>query len=413
MIKRGLFIFIALSIVASGLNYIVYPLFSRVLPTSEYINITTSLSLFTQVSTFLSSILAVTIGLSKDSTKGEKDDRIELLQSFLFKLFGIVAVLFLIVSPLVMNQIHTSPLFALPICTMMLLSIPILIISGYLNGKNQIVKLGFVTLISASSQFIIGLAAASISHNGLLTMASMSIAQIIALLVIYRVFANDHLPSIKLSILTPITVKNKTTQQLLIFTALAAFAIMAISLIQIVDLFIIQDLKNVDIKFYTDLYVISRVVFFAGMIFVWPFLGEISLDHHHFNRKPFTKVIGSFFLISIGAIIILLLVGGKITELLFGLHYSSSQLYDIGILSITYKFLLLIITAIVLYFVVLQSYVAVGIALTTSGIVFIYSEFLNKQTPIVSVLVVLNIIALLSALISTVLLLRVPVKTRK
>lgn len=412
MIKKSVLVFIILSICASALNYIIYPLFSRILAPEEYINITTSLSLFTQVSTFLSSILAITIGLSKsENDKKNSSEKLELLQAFLFKLFLALTITFLLFSPVIMDKIHAPVLFAIPICTMMLLSIPILVISGYLNGKNHMIKLGTVVVISAGSQFVIGLTVALVSHSGLATMLSMSLAQIVTLAIIYTLFSKDNLPGITKSLKTRIgALRGKKMSSLLMYTAFTSFAIMAISLVQIVDLFIVQSLNHANVKFYTDIYVVSRVVFFAGMIFIWPFLGEISLDHHHFNRKPFIKIIVYFTAITLSAIALLYFFGNDLSMLLFGVTYELQLIRDIGILSVLYKFFLLVLTAIVLYFVVLRSYVAVWLSLFASGVIFGYAELLNRDLSITHVLVNLNGIAITLAIVGIILLFRTPVR---
>lgn len=412
--KRSIIIFVVLSVFASALNYIIYPLFARILAPAEYVNITVSLSLFTQIATFLSSIIAITIGLSKDEHSKRTNEKIELLQAFLFKLFLGLSVIFLLVSPVIMEKVNTPVLFALPISLMMLFSIPISVISGYLNGKDQMIKLGLVALVSAGSQFTIGLTVSLLTHNGLATMLSMTIAQVITLVIIYAMFSKSQLPrtleSLKVSIST---IRSKKMGSLIGYAAATSLGIMAISLVQIVDLFILQNLAHVDTKFYTDIYVISRVVFFAGMIFIWPFLGEISVDHHHFNRKPFGKVIGYFTVITIGAIGGLYLFGDQLIHALFGANYPLQLIQNVGILSVLYKFFLLVITATVLYFVVLRSYVAVWFSVVTSGLIFVFSELVSKNSDMQTVLVGLNLLAGILAIIGVVLLVSTPIQKTK
>ncbi|MDB5179797.1 MAG: hypothetical protein JWN12_429 [Candidatus Saccharibacteria bacterium] len=406
MIKKSLLIFVSLSVIASGLNYLIYPIFSRVLVPNEYINITVALSLFTQVSTFLSSILAITIGLSKDTKTKDSQRVIELLQAFLFKLFLVLAVIFLILSPIIMKGLQTPVLFAIPITIMMLLSIPVLIISGYLNGKNQMIGLGVVTVISATSQFVIGLATSLLTHNGLLTMFSMVVAQFITIALVYSIFSKDKLPRIINSLKTPIRATHtKEMNSLIFYTAVTSLAIMAISLVQVVDLFVSQNLRQVDTKFYADIYVISRIVFFAGMIFVWPFLGEISTDHHHLNRKPFYKLMGYFTVITLVAGVGLYLFGDKLAHVLFGVDYSLISVQSVGLLSISYKFFLLIITATILYFVVLRSLKAIWLALGITLAIFLFTQLLDKDANISTALIGLNVIAGISAIIASSLLL--------
>lgn len=404
MIKKAVLIFILLSVIASALNYFAYPLFSRILSADEYVNITVSLSLFTQVAAFLSSILAITIGLTKSEPHESANKKIEALQSFLFKFFLLLAVVFLVLSPYIMDRINTPLLFAFPITLMMLFSIPISIISGYLNGKNQMIKLGIVTVVSAGSQFIVGLTMAYLTRSGLLTMLSMTIAQIIAITIIYRIFSKENLPGIISSLTNSPSFIDKHMKKLVIYTAVASVAIMVISLIQIYDLFIIQSLHNSDMKFYADIYVISRVVFFIGMIFIWPFLGEISFDHHHVNRKPFIKLLFYFCIITFVSIAILYLCGDRLAELLFGATYDIQRIRDVGILSVLYKFYMLIVTAVILYFIVLRSYIAAWLSGLISGAIFLFTVYISPDTSIVTVLEGLNVIALLFAAIGILLL---------
>jgi O-antigen/teichoic acid export membrane protein len=382
-----------------------------VLAPAEYVNITVALSLFTQISAFLSSILAITIGLSKDEHSEHANEKLGLLQTFLFKLFLVLAVIFFMFSPIIMARLNTPLLFAVPIAFMMLFSVPIVVISGYLNGKNQMTKLGLVTLISASSQFVTGLTTALLSHSGLITMLSMIAAQIVTLVIIYSVFSKDHLPGIINPLRTPIgALRDKKMGALITYAAVTSIAIMAISLVQIADLFIMQNLAYTDVKFYTNIYVISRIVFFAGMIFVWPFLGEISVDHHHFNRKPFAKVIGYFSVITLAAIAFLCLFGDKLTHILFGVDYDLGLIREIGALAILYRFLLLVITSVVLYFVVLRSYMAILISAIVSGIVLVFFETVGRGSDMLNVLIWLNIIAGFLSVFSVILLLHRPIR---
>jgi hypothetical protein len=185
---------------------------------------------------------------------------------------------------------------------------------------------------------------------------------------------------------------------------------MAISLIQIADLFMVQDLVHADIKFYTDIYVISRIVFFAGMILIWPFLSEISLGHHHFNRRPFLKVTGYFAVITLAAIAALYLFGGQITHTFFGTEYKLLEVQEIGILSVLYKFFLLIITAVILYFIVLRSYAAIWLSATASGGFLIFSRLIDKHSTIFTTLLDMNIIGGILAFIGVLLLLYTPIR---
>ncbi|MEO8911695.1 MAG: hypothetical protein ABI303_01825 [Candidatus Saccharimonas sp.] len=367
---------------------------SRVLPSYEYVDITVALSLFTQISTFLSSIIAITVGISKRESPNTKE-KIQALQSFLFKAFLVLATVFLVLSPFITKGAHIPAAFVLPIVLMMLFSIPVTVISGYLNGINAMAKLGLVALISASSQFVIALIVAILTQSGLLSMLAMTIAQMITIFIIYRLFSSLDLPNIGSSLKW--AGSRLISRKLMIYTALAAASIMLVSVAQIADLLILRNMKTTDIKFYTDIYVVSRIVFFAGMILIWPFLGQINISSLDKNTRPFLKLIGSFAAIGLVAIGGLLVGGGALTDLLFGSGYSLHLLQAIGTLSIIFKITMLIVTAATLYFIVMHRYIVVLVAFITSASLVTYGALVNQSLSTTQVLIQINIIGALIA----------------
>lgn len=360
-VKKSTLIFIVLSVIASGLSYITYPILSRLLSPEQYTDITLSLSLLTQVTTFLSSIIAITIGLAKGSGADSASRDINKLQAMLFRFFAILSLIFLATSPLLMPLIKTPVAYSVSICLAMLASIPLAVISGYLNGRNMLIKVGVVGLLVASMQFILGITTASITRDGVWTMTLMSIAQFIAVLLLYRIFSKQGLPNLRHS-LSRVDFKSKTIKDLALYTFFASLAIMAVNLLQITDLLMVERISDANIKLYTDIYVISRVVFFAGMIFIWPFLSLISLTDHMHNIRIIYKLILLFFMIAFGAAATMYLFGDSITLALFNADYDRASILTTSSLSIFYKFLLLILTAIILYLIVLRSYAAITFA---------------------------------------------------
>lgn len=402
--KKSTIVFILLSVVASAISYTLYPVLSRLLPANQYIDITVALSLLTQISTFLSSIIAITIGLSKSEGNGKAQPKIEALQEMLFKLFIILVVVFLIISPVVMPSIDIPIQFVIPISIIMLASIPIATISGYLNGRAELMKLGILTVAVAGSQFLIASIVAFITRNGLIATLSMAAAQIITIFFAHSAFRNDNLPGIgKMAWkLAPVFSDKQHLKRLALYTLVASIALMALNLAQIADLLIIQTTNNGDSKFYADIYVVSRVVFFAGMIFVWPFLSEIDIINHRLNRIPLVKAGAVFGVISVGAIAGLYAYGDIIIHLMLGVDYELQAIRSIGVLSVLYKTLFLIITAVVLYFVVLHRYIAAWITAAVTTLILAYAVSVSNQDSTQDILVVLNIIAGAGACVSIV-----------
>ena len=181
------------------------------------------------------------------------------------------------------------------------------------------------------------------------------------------------------------------------YTIGASIAIMLISLTQVLDLLIAQSIKGADLKLFTDIYVVSRTVFFAGMIFIWPFLGEITLGPHRENIRAVLRLVLYFAVIAIGAIGALAFFGGIIFHILFGANYKPSDYLLLGILSVTFIFFMLLITAAVLYLIVRRHYIAIYYSLGLSVIFFVFAGIISRTTvSLASMLIWLNGLALVA-----------------
>ncbi len=387
-------IFVALSTIGSGINYIAYPTLAHLLPASEYTNITLALSLFTQIGTFLSSLIAITIGLTKlRSDSAQK--QIHYLQKSLIQVLMVVGMFILILSPVLMPAFSTPTPYAFPIVLMLLISVPITIISGYLNGKQLMVRLGLVSVITAAFQLVAGVAAASSTKSGVLTMLSMGAVQVISILILMYVFRSVKIPGLNKELFL-FASPDKSIRKLLVFTLTTSFGIMLTNLLQVVDLVFVRQAATSDATFYTDTYILSRALFFAGMIFIWPFLGEVNVITPRKNIKIFVKTLLIFVGLTIGLIGIIYLSSDFVFHSMFGRTESYDTLLPTVVLSVIYKLSLLIITLVVLYFTVFLKYTSVWIAVGTYLIIYAFHILLPGSTTF-EVVLNLNIAAGITA----------------
>lgn len=381
-----------LSGLASLFNYATYPLLARALSDLDFVNITVALSLLTQMSSFSSSIVALSIGLSKQ-TDSESTRIIEKLQAVLMQMFLGIIIIFFIISPLLLNSIKLSAVFLLPICLLLLFSIPISIISGFLSGRHKLIKLAFVALISAILQFALTITIGFTTKNGPQALSAMAAGQFLAIFVLYWLYKKDKLPHLSTVFKYKLaSFRTPEMKSLIRFTILSSVGIMAINILQVIDLFVIQN-RQTDARLYTDLYIISRVVFFAGTIFIWPFLSYIDIYTKAHNVVVFVKLVGILSLVSIGAIVGILLFGQTITQVLFGTTYPADTINHVGILAITYKYLFLLLTALTLFFIVIRSYWAITLPAILTLATAIYISLLDRSASTLEILYGLNAIA--------------------
>lgn len=368
---------------------------------------TVALSLLTQMSTLLSSIVAVSTSLTKENTE-DSHKQIELLQTVIIYLLLIVMSGFLVLSPILLPLIKLSYIYLIPICLMLLLSVPISVTSGYLNGKKLLIKLGVAVSVSALLQFSLSLVIGKITNNGALALIAMAGGQLLSVLMIYYFYKNDHLPHVK-KILEHkksdfLSVKMKN---IIKYTVLSSLGVMIINILQIIDLLAVQN-RQIDSRTYTDLYIVSRAVFFAGTIFVWPFISATELKNGKNNLKQFKKLLIILLVIGFGSVAGILLFGSLITNVLLGTKYSAATYGGLGVLSITYKLLYVILYGVILFFTVIRNYTAVYLPLALAILSFGFVSLLPKSSSTVSLLVGLNVIALAGTLISLIILSKNP-----
>lgn len=374
--KKSTLIFVILSSAASVLNFLIYPALSRILPGVEFVNMTVALALFTQLSSFMLCVVALTIGLSKQDNASVAKILAEKLQTILVHLFIVVTVILLLTSRFFLKELRLPVTMLLPILFMLALSISMSVITGYLNGKQKLAKLGVAIAFSAALQLFFSLTAGITTKSGVATVSAMAFATFLAIILIYFFYSSENLPNPRSIFAHGLGIyKIKEIRKLVRYTILASLATLFLNISMILDLLIINS-RNIDSIVYTDLYVISRIVFFGGMLLIWPFLSVLNLKSTRKNIIPFLKLCAALTAIAIALLCIMYFRGDFALKLLLGSSYDfTNSIRLLSILSIIYKFVFLIITALLLYFIVIRSYWIVWLSLSViiPSVVFTYT----------------------------------------
>ncbi len=399
--KKSTLAFIALSGFASFCNYAIYPALSRVLSSNEFVDITVALALFTQLSSFMLSIVALTIGLAKDSSEKRARATVERLQTILAHIFVVIIIVFLALSPLILEKLQLPAELLIPICLMLALSLVMSVVSGYLNGKQKLVKLGLLIAGAALLQLLVSVAVGVITKNGLLALTAMALSSLVSTIATYIICRGDNLPNLSTILLHKLSIyREKSDRKLLIYTISASLAALAINILLVLDLLIVSA-RGDDAELYTDMYIISRIVFFVGTLLVWPFLSGLELEKHKTNIKKFNQLSIVFGLISVITCFIMYVYGQQTLQILLGSSYSDPRLINLAILSIIYKFIYLMLTTLCLIFMVYRSYWAVSIPVllsTACSILVITIDASWTTEKIVSWLCIISSIGLIFAL---------------
>jgi hypothetical protein len=393
MKKKSAIIFILLTSFASACNYAIYPVLSRTLPNKEFVDITVALALFTQLSAFMLSLVALTIGLTKDSEPSETKYVVKKLQTMLTHIFMVIIVIFTAFSPLILTSLHLSPIFVLPIFTMLAASLFMSIISGYLNGKQKLTQLGTITAGTALLQFCAGIGASTLARDGTITLNAIAVSSIFSVLIILLTYRHDHLTNPFAVFHEKVNIySSKENRRLFAYIVLSSVGALALNILLVLDLLIITA-RGVDTKIYTDMYIISRIIFFGGMLLVWPFLSNLDMRDRIKNAKSLMLLYLVFSVSTVIICISMIFWGKDILTFILGTAHNSSSLQSLAIVSIVYKFVFLVLTTFSLVFIVYRSYWAVWTPLICTLSLSLLAFFIDKSWNTTSVVIAMTLVA--------------------
>jgi O-antigen/teichoic acid export membrane protein len=330
---------------------------ARILEDKEFISITLGLALFTQLSSFTLAIVALTIGISKQRDDKKPRETIEKLQTVITHLFLILLAFFLITAPLYFQRLQIDGLLLVPISLMLFLSLVMSVISGYLNGKKKLVKLGIVLACSSGLQLILCGFAALIFKSGFAALNAMAFGAGIAIATTYVLYKDENLPRFYSVFIHKLDIyKQKNMRDIIKFAILSSISVLVINILVILDLLVINS-RRVDAKLYTDIYVISRVVFFSGILFVWPFLSNINIVVLKQNNKLVLRLFGVFILLGVLSLVLMYAFASQLTNIFLGSQYPfDTNLKYFTLMAVIYKLIYLFILTLTLYFIVIRNY---------------------------------------------------------
>jgi len=175
-------IFFAGSIAVGALNYLYYPIVGHLLTPAVFGEVQTLISLFLQVTIFLSVLGLVTIHIVANYSSDNRKNAVVLEFE---KLALYIAIGLLIVTALFQNQLKhflqfTSPLpFVLLMCAL-IVSVPFTFRGAYLRGKQRFGLASAVNIIGAGSKIVLSVAFIMLGAGTAGTIGGLVAAQAVA-----------------------------------------------------------------------------------------------------------------------------------------------------------------------------------------------------------------------------------------
>lgn len=269
-------IYAALSICAAALSYIIYPFLIHLLPREVFGDIGASLALTNQLASLFLAFNIVSLYLSKKYR--DSHQRLEHLQKDIVRIFLLFSVLLVAMSPILHDILNFGNYRSfIAVLLLLLLTVPSVIWIGYLQGKEEMARVGIYTFLVAAFKFIFAITLAAIFRSDV-ALFGIVMGQLAGLIILAKL-PGARTPSLR-SLFSAPNAHYKPSKQLFSYLLGAVIACGIMSFAQNADILYAKALlQPYTAGTYVAISSLSSVVFHISILLVWIALSGINLKN--------------------------------------------------------------------------------------------------------------------------------------
>jgi O-antigen/teichoic acid export membrane protein len=284
--RKGI-IFTALSLLAAGVNYLLYPIISHVLEVGVFGEFTALLAIATQIGGILLAFNVISIYLVSQYGDKKSKEYLASIQKSIIIFFLIITLLCIFIFPVISGILKISSITDMLILLFIILSfIPASIWSGYFQGNGELIKVGLFSVFASISKLLLSiLGAYTLGLTGALL--GVLLGTVLGLILFW------FLPGGKPPVSKSFIISKVDTQLIRKFYPLIIRSILAVALLSIIQIF---DLLSIRALFspteagqYAGLSTLSRIIYYAGFIIVWVLLPEFAKANNNQKNRLIIK----------------------------------------------------------------------------------------------------------------------------
>jgi O-antigen/teichoic acid export membrane protein len=343
-------VFTLLSIGGAIFNYALYPILAHVLSTSSFGDFTVILALSNQIFGIMLTFNLVSIYLVKIYSEDEARHHAQTIQKVLVWFFLSAILLTILSSPVLKNILHIHDLLSFVILAVILLmAIPVVVWTGYLQGNKMLIAVGAFNLFSSLAKFILVITLAMwLGPTGGLLGVVLGTG---LGLVVLRKVAKIKLPEVKSVLLRFTQEERNFLHSIKLYVVEAIFIVGGLSFLQNYDITLAKNLFNSDVAgIYSGISVLSNALYYLSFLLIWIILPEIRIGDGRNNHR----IMGTAYKL-LGALVVVAVIGELLLKdiipgLLLGHAFRGqgnlllfATLYQLSLVSVTlYAFYLLV-----------------------------------------------------------------------
>jgi len=340
-----------LSLGASALNYLLYPSLTRVLSPREFGDFAAIMAISAQIMAILLTFNLTSIYLVKKYPEDEAREKVQVIQKVLIWLFLGATLLLLFAAPFVRERLHIADPLAFGILALFLLvAVPSTIWTGYLQGHNQILKVGVSAVAAALAKLAFALLLASLwgmsgALWGVLIGGALGV-------VVVRLIAGMRLPSLRSSVSSFSKTQGTFLGGILGYVFWSAIVVSALGVLQNIDIAYAKGLFSPTVAgVYSGISVLSNALYFVSFVLIWIVLPALTMENPRHNRRLLRTAYSLLGAMAAGAVLGEFLLRGMLSTFLLGSAFGGqgnvliiASLYQVALVGVTlYAYYLLVL----------------------------------------------------------------------
>jgi len=354
-----------LSLGAAALNYLLYPALTRILNIGSFGDFTAIMALSNQILGVLLAFNLTSIYLVKKYPEKVALELSQAIQKVLIWLCLGSAVILLLLAPLLRTELHiASPLSLVALVALLLVAVPTVIWTGYLQGHKQLLQVGLFNISSAALKLIFVIVLAHL--GGVAWGLSGVVIGTLGGLLVLRVSAGRALPSLS-SIFTSLSKDQRAFIGSTRYYILESIVVVGmLSLLQNIDIVYAKSLFSPSTAgVYGGVSILSNALYIVSFLLIWIILPEVTVTPSSHNRRIIRTAFTLFAGMGLGVIAAEILLQAWLTRLILGPAFTGQGL--ILIVTSTYQIALVGVTLYAYYLLVRKKMSALILATCVSA----------------------------------------------
>jgi O-antigen/teichoic acid export membrane protein len=364
---RHALMFVAASIITSGLNYLYYPVMGRMLGLEGYGELQVVTSFLLQIMTVFVGLNLISVNIVTNHDERESKALIIALQKAVFWLVAIACVGVLIASPQLRHFFHFNSTWPFILIIPSLLVDAIAVFwTAYLQAKRDFVSLSIYSIATGVSKILLSVLFIKLGlgvAGGILGIA----AGMWASLIIVRLVTKHELPPLLQTLTLPRKHELQLIKRHVRFILEVIVALISMSVLLSIDVMLVKHFFSGEFAGqYSGVSTVARIIFYASAPLVSVMLPAIVLHNLKASRQAFTRTLLISTGICAAGLLIFSVFAHFIMRTLLGADFAQASSW-LWILSVV-AMLVTITNIIVNYLLALRSHLALLISLVSLGL---------------------------------------------